>query len=147
FPEGCPAAETIAAIRQAGGIPVLPWSPGKWLGARARCVRDLIESQEPASLCLGDTAMRPAGFPEPAFFRIARRHGLACIAGTDPLPVPGEESILGSFASRWTAPEEDAPLSADAFKRLLLSHTSDPAGQRNAAFTSARRWLANARAK
>ncbi|MFT5241536.1 MAG: hypothetical protein ACI9X0_002519, partial [Kiritimatiellia bacterium] len=34
IPDGQDLDETIEAVRASGGIPVLPWSPGKWSGSR-----------------------------------------------------------------------------------------------------------------
>lgn len=34
FPEGLPIEKATASVRDAGGIPVVPWGFGKWLGRR-----------------------------------------------------------------------------------------------------------------
>jgi hypothetical protein len=142
-PEGLEAGRTIEAILAADGIPVLGWSPGKWWGARGRIARGLL-ARFGASLLLGDTALRPAGRPEPALMREARRRGGGVIAGTDPLPCPGEERLLGSYASlfTWTIDPERPVESA---RRMLRSASAGAAaaGSRSGWFAAARRWLRN----
>ena len=147
FRDGLPAADTLAAIQAAGGVAVLPWSPGKWLGRRGERVRELLESHAPATLSVGDTAMRPRGTPEPALITLARKRGHACVAGSDPLPVAGEEAVMGRYASHWSTQEAEQPLGAEAMKALLRSPENAAVGQRNDLLKAARRWIGNARAK
>jgi len=99
FADGEPAAATIRSVLEAGGVPVLAWAPGKWLFGRGRTVERLLELFRPGELLIGDTSLRPAPWPEPGLMRRARRSGLAVLAGSDPLPLPGEEIIAGSFAT------------------------------------------------
>ena len=95
--DGQPMAETLEAVRSAGGIPVLAWAPGKWFGARGRVVGAAIETAEPGTLWLGDTSMRPTCWPEPRLMRRGRLRGLPVVAGSDPLPPPGEERYPGTY--------------------------------------------------
>ena len=140
-PEGRDAGRTIDAILATGGIPVLGWSPGKWWGARGRHARRLLERYG-SSLLLGDTALRPTSAPEPPLMREARRRGGGVIAGTDPLPFPGEERLLGSYASVF-AGEIDAERPVESARRLLRTATAGAAtaGSRSTWAAAARRWL------
>ena len=95
--DGAPAAEVVARIRVAGALPVLPWGLGKWLGARGRLVRSLIESAKPGELAVADTCLRPALLGDSALLRAARARNLPVLAGTDPLPRLGEEEMAGRF--------------------------------------------------
>lgn len=97
IPDGLPARDVIQKVVEAGGIPVLAWSPGKWLFARGRLVRDLIESDQAKVLRLGDTTLRPMLWPEPRLMQLARARGLAVIPGSDPLPLAGEERFAGAY--------------------------------------------------
>jgi len=100
-PDGLSADETFDAILAADAIPLLNWAPGKWLFKRARVISRLLEHRRP--LVLADTSLRPLGWPTPLAFRRARRLGIPVLAGSDPLPVPGEESLVGSCHARCAA--------------------------------------------
>lgn len=96
-PDGLPIEETLARARALGAIPVVPWGPGKWLGARGRLLSRLIDAARPGDLFLGDESSRPAFWGEPRHFAAARRRGLAVLPGTDPLPFAHEATRAGSF--------------------------------------------------
>jgi hypothetical protein len=97
--DGLSADATLKMVAQAGAFPVVPWSPGKWLGARGRLLGSLLERYR--DLGLADSALRPQGLPTAPLLRRARLAGRAVIAGSDPLPLPGEERRLGSYATAW----------------------------------------------
>ncbi|GAB4332613.1 MAG: hypothetical protein Kow0089_00590 [Desulfobulbaceae bacterium] len=97
IPEGMELRETIDAVRQAGGVPVLPWGVGKWRGRRGRLVREAVENRGGELLCLGDNGGRPWFQPTPALLRFGREQGVPVLPGSDPLPLPGEESRVGRF--------------------------------------------------
>jgi hypothetical protein len=129
--DGLPIRQIIETLRAEGQIPILPWSPGKWLFARGRIVRDLIEEMGPG-LALCDTAIRPRGIPSPSPFRRARQLNCRILAGSDPLPLPGEEKGLGSYAMGW--PEADPTANPVNLVRDILIHPAKPAiflGRRN----------------
>ncbi len=97
-PDGLSVRETLDRVEGAGGVPVLPWALGKWLFARGRIVRDLVQSSQPDRFLLGDSAMRPRFSPCPSLMRLARTRGFGLVPGSDPLPLPGEERRAGSYA-------------------------------------------------
>lgn len=147
IPDGMAAAAAVEAILAAGGVPVLPWSPGKWLGSRGRLVRELLEARAPGEILIGDTVLRPAGSPEPRLMREARRRGFSVAAGSDPLPLPGEERYCGAYAAVLEGPfDPERPVSS--MRALLRSPRAlaGAAGRRNAWGESAARWLRNRRA-
>jgi hypothetical protein len=88
--DGLPIGETIAAVVDADGIPVLPWGAGKWLGKRARVVGRLVESED--RIYLADNGGRPAVWRLPSF--VGRDAPL--LSGTDPLPLLGREGLVGT---------------------------------------------------
>lgn len=90
-------AASVAAVREAGGIPVLPWGFGKWWGARGRTLSRYLEDEATAPLFLGDTVSRPAGLPRPAPFGLAARKGIFVLPGSDPLPLPGGDGAIGRY--------------------------------------------------
>jgi hypothetical protein len=120
FEDGHPAHDVMAEIRDAGAVPVLPWGVGKWFFRRGAMVRAMVEAARPGTLLVGDSAMRPLGWPEPGSIRMARRCGLGVLAGSDPLPIPGDEMLAGSYASRLDGViDEERPVSS--FRELLVS--------------------------
>ncbi len=144
-PDGESAADTIAAVTTAGGIPVLPWSPGKWLGQRGKVIKQLISTSSPDAFVMGDTAMRPIGTPEPALLRRARAQGHPILAGTDPLPFAGDTAVMGQYASRWEGLSMGTTLSTDTFRAMIMDTASESVGARNAVPRAMTRWLHNAR--
>jgi len=97
IPDGLPIDEVVSRVNKANGIMVLPWAPGKWFFKRGDVVERLIEQSSPGRLILGDTTLRPTIWPEPALMVRGREKGLGVVAGSDPLPVEGEEAFIGSY--------------------------------------------------
>ncbi len=120
-PDGLSAEAAVHRIREVGGIAVLTWAVGKWLFKRAAVVKNLLEIFGPQDLIIGDSAMRPVFWPTPHPMRFARKNGYRVIAGSDPLPVAGEESVMGSYASLFST-EFDAAKPNSSLKSAL----SDP---------------------
>ncbi len=118
--DGLSAEETLQAIHDAGGLPVLCWAPGKWLFRRGKLVRRLIEKNTPDSLLVGDTSLRPRLWPEPALQKLALHRGMKRVYGSDPLPFSGEERLIGSYVTLFEAPF-DAAVIAFSFKNAFLS--------------------------
>jgi hypothetical protein len=97
FEEGKPLEKVIQEIVDCGGIPVLPWGFGKWIGLRGRIVRQFLETQNLPLLFLGDNSGRPNFWAEPYLFKQAKRRGLQILTGSDPLPFPSEFWRAGSY--------------------------------------------------
>ena len=100
IPDGLPARETVARVHQAGGVPVISWAPGKWFFARRKVVEDLLAHCKPGTLLVGDTSLRPRGWLTPVLMKRALAAGFGLVAGSDPLPFAGEESMLGRYGIR-----------------------------------------------
>ncbi|MFO0452329.1 MAG: hypothetical protein ACK52I_27350 [Pseudomonadota bacterium] len=122
IPDGLTLDATIAAALGSGGIAVLPWGVGKWLGARGRRVIAALESWAGQPVYAGDNASRPWPWPEPAAFEVARRAGRAVLPGTDPLPLRGAERRVGSYGVRIEAIAATATV-----LRALLAGGAPPA--------------------
>lgn len=91
---------TIKAIIADGGIPVLPWGFGKWIGKRGKLISDLLANNtnnKLANLCLGDNGGRPWFWRQPAYFTQAQQQNLRILPGTDPLPIADQFYRPGSF--------------------------------------------------
>ena len=119
FEDGNPLLEVIRAVRERGGIPVIPWGAGKWTGKRGEILKNLIEGAGDSSLFLGDNGGRPAILPRPRLFRLAEERGIRVLPGSDPLPFPSEVRRAGSFglAIANMVNSEDP---AEELKRILL---------------------------
>jgi len=142
--DGQRAADIIAAVDAAGALPVLAWSPGKWMFSRAEVVDRLIRHAGDV-LRLGDSSLRCKGWPLPKPMAAAR---LPVLAGSDPLPFPGDESAAGTYGVRITLNlDENAPVSS--IRRALRDETTPVTriGQRNTPFEMARRMVQHRRHK
>lgn len=140
-----PAEQVVEAVLSAGGIPVVGWAPGKWLFARRRVVAGLFQTFQPGQLLAGDTTLRPTGWGEPRLMREAARRGFGVVAGSDPLPFPGEERMLGAYAS--VIDGEWRPEQPVTSLRAALRSVKGPgvrSGRRCGPLTTMRRLLRNA---
>ena len=118
LPDARPFSEAASLILETGGIPVIPWAPGKWSGRRGAILRRALPALAPKGLMLCDSAIRPAFCPEPWLFHRARRLQVPVVAGGDPLPVPGEELLAGRYGSLIEA-DFDPDSAATAIPALL----------------------------
>lgn len=121
-PDGEPLAESLARIRDGGGLAVLAWGVGKWLLGRAAVVRESLATATPASLMLGDSALRPVGWGEPRPMRQARRDGFRVLAGSDPLPAAAESQVFGQYMNAI-----DVTIRTDAPSASLRDALANPA--------------------
>lgn len=96
FEDGAPAVEVLQSVRNAGGIPVIPWGFGKWWGRRGRVLDELLQQARSPELFLGDNGGRPRFLPHPAHFRQAETRGIRVLPGSDPLPFPAEARRPGN---------------------------------------------------
>jgi hypothetical protein len=90
-------AETIEKVRLTGGLPVLPWGPGKWTGARGKIILEFVNNPDYVDTFLGDNGNRPFFWPYPAILRSAAKQGRKILPGSDPLPFASEENRPGSY--------------------------------------------------
>jgi hypothetical protein len=145
--DGRPAKDTLRAIAEADGVPVLSWAPGKWFGARGRLVRELLETLPPDACLVGDTTLRPYGWGEPALMRLARQRGFGVAAGSDPLPFAGEEAAAGRYATRIKAPLDPSRPLAGLRAALRQPHALRTTGRRDMPWRAFRRLWLNALSK
>ena len=141
IPDGGNIHDLIRQIIAGGGVPVLPWAPGKWFGDRGEIVLSVFDSIPSHQLLVGDTSMRPLGWGEPAIMRYAERKGVKILAGTDPLPFAGQEDVVGSYG---TLLEADLDLNNhDAFRRLIQDSHVCRVGRRGSPVSVFARMLRN----
>jgi hypothetical protein len=132
IPDGLPLAGTLERIREAGGIPVLPWGIGKWLFKRRKIVERILASYDPDTLFLGDSALRPRFWKTPRPMSAAIKRGFRVLHGSDPLPHPDEELRAGSYATLLMGSLDPAS-PADGLRNLLFLQASSftPVGRRS----------------
>jgi hypothetical protein len=124
IPDGLRAEELIDRVLEAGGVPVVSWAVGKWFGRRGSRVASLLDRYAPGQLLLGDTTMRPNGWPEPGLMRRARELGFMILAGSDPLPIRGDERWAGRYAIRLRA-HFDADNPVETVRRCLRARGTE----------------------
>lgn len=108
--------ETAAAIGEANGIIVFPWSPGKWLGRRGVLVRDFL--RERPECWVGDIPMRWWGRWQT--LKVAGVNDLRVLYGSDPLPISGDEGVAGTLASHLLSPQGVGNGKSESDKVLTL---------------------------
>lgn len=106
-PDGLPLAETVACVLRLGGLPVLPWGVGKWLGARGRIVSDFLDTNQ-YPVFVGDNGGRPAFWQSIPQFDQARATGIAILRGSDPLRCSHRRRGAGSFGNLLACPLDPA---------------------------------------
>ena len=132
--DDAPVAEVVDVVLSRGGVPVISWAPGKWLFGRRSVVSDLLKRASPERLLVGDSAMRPRSWGEPSLMKAARDRGFRMVAGTDPLPMTGEERYIGTYCSVLTG-HFDCFNPSVSLKNLLVSGLEcRPAGRRCGGF-------------
>jgi hypothetical protein len=125
IPDGRPVRETLRLLYSVGAIGVVPWAFGKWWFGRGQLVNALIEEETPEHFFLGDNGGRPHLSPWPEQFRRAEERGIRVLPGTDPLPLPGEETRIGSYGFVVCGPlDHDRP--GESLKRLLNDPERSP---------------------
>jgi hypothetical protein len=102
IPDDEPILETVQHIQKLNAIPALPWGFGKWMGRRGVILKKMLELvQKP--ICLIDSAMRPEWFNKSSLFKKASLLKIPVLAGSDPLPLTGQEFLAGTYVSNAVA--------------------------------------------
>lgn len=145
-PDGAPSGELVDLIGREGGIPCLPWSPGKWLGARGKVVRRIMQETSPRALIFGDIAIRTILGPCSLLLWLAKRRKFLVATGSDPLPMACDLDLVGSLGMQVqvdTEPTTDCILSDVIQPALLGDMPCTEWGKRNGVLRALRRfWVA-----
>ena len=97
FADGRPLDEALAGVMAVDAVAVLPWGVGKWQGARGRLIDELLEQRRDRPLFVGDNGGRLGLAPRPKLFARAQRRHVPVLAGSDPLPSPGQVAKVGGY--------------------------------------------------
>ncbi|MDH3376357.1 MAG: hypothetical protein OEQ39_05240 [Gammaproteobacteria bacterium] len=146
--DGLPAAQIVETVLKNDGVPMLSWSPGKWWFGRGNVVTSLLDRFSPAHMVIGDTGLRPLGWGTPWLMRKARNRGFRVLAGSDPLPVIGEERYFGTYMT--AAETATASASPTALIHSIVRDSSvslSVRGSRPMPFAIAQRLRKNSAAK
>jgi hypothetical protein len=120
FEDKQPLERVVNAVSDRGGIPVIPWGFGKWMGRRGQILKQLLDRHP--HLFLGDNSGRPVFWSEPVLFRQAKVRGGRVLPGTDPLPFSSECWRPGSFGFSMTGVEIfDSARPTVSLKQTLLN--------------------------
>lgn len=119
IPDGISLKETIYAVRESGGIPIIPWGVGKWLGRRGNIVKKLIMKESKVHYFLGDNSARPKCWPYVHLFNLARKKGVEVLNGSDPLNIASEIDKPGRFGVALPSAKIDSQHPAKKIKKLL----------------------------
>ena len=88
---------TIDEINSKGGIPILPWGVGKWLGKSKKVIKKFIENNKNKNFFLGDNSSRPKLWLEPDIFELGRKSNHFVLPGTDSLAIQSEVNKTGTY--------------------------------------------------
>lgn len=88
--ERLPLSQLVATVIKGGGIAVLPWGFGKWLGTRGAHLAKLLLSPPCGPFFLGDNGNRPRLWPRPQLLNEMLQLGNFLLSGSDPLPLASQ---------------------------------------------------------
>ncbi len=107
-------------VWDSGGIPVLPWGVGKWLGKRGSVIDHYIATKHDFPVVLGDNGNRPVFWPLPRQFSSASQMQSCFLAGSDPLPLADHYQRVGTYGG-WVAGHQlSARSPTEDFKALVI---------------------------
>lgn len=134
YDDGLDIQVVIDKINENKGVAVLPWGVGKWLGKRGTVIKSLLNNNNPAKLAIADISGRPALWPEPEQFRLARYSGYNCLYGTDPLPFRSEQLRIASAGMVMNLSSDPSQAVAELKEKLYTQAGENFFGQRISAF-------------
>ena len=124
FADGSTIEKTIDRVLKSGGIPVIPWGFGKWMGKRGKILSKLLKSPI-NGFFLADNSGRPIFWQEPKLFEQALQQKIGILSGSDPFPLKSESDRPGKagFSISGTL---DPQKPASSLRKMLLHHNSSP---------------------
>ncbi len=120
FQDGVPFKSVLRIIEETGGLAVLPWAPGKWMGKRGALIKKLLEGTTEPRYFLCDNANRPVFWRRPALLSLGESKGLGILSGSDPLHFASEVRRAGNAGFRLEG-SLDPQRPAHCLKQMLLN--------------------------
>ncbi|MBU2677973.1 MAG: hypothetical protein KJP16_12920 [Gammaproteobacteria bacterium] len=139
--EMLPVTELVGQAAQRRALVIIPWGVGKWFGKRGQIVSSILSDSVDGQVLVGDNGGRPRIWNRVRLLEDARARGIPNIAGTDPLPVPGEERRVGTFGVSVSAAVSHEWTTED-FLTVLRKEISVPFGRQMSATGFIRKQLA-----
>lgn len=107
--------ELVKDISACGALAVLPWSLGKWWGARGEVLAKFLAETDTQTIFIGDICQRSARFG--SLLPLVHQYDLSGIlGGSDPLPIPGDERRAGLLATGVVC---EGPIDGTLVERLI----------------------------
>ncbi len=142
--EKMPLIELVSEILNSGGIPVINWAPGKWLGKRGIIIDNFIQNHN-GHLALGYTSLLPKNFPLPKII-LKHKENLPIFWGSDPLPFKNQESLIAQCGLEIDVsidPNDKNELDISQFKTSLLKSNFSYFGHGSNILDVSRRLISN----
>jgi hypothetical protein len=89
--------EVINKVIRKGGLAVIPWGVGKWIGKKRKIVMEILRAQGPDSLFVGDNGNRPFFWSNKKILKKFEEKNIKNLNGSDPLPFKSEYGRAGKF--------------------------------------------------
>lgn len=125
FPDNTYSLDELAAlVTNEGGIPLLAWGVGKWLGKRGKVVKQFIQEPPVPQFFVGDNGNRPVFWPYPEILAQAEKQNIMSLAGSDPLPITNHEQRAGTYGVGFDTNTLQPEQPAAELRRLLFSEAS-----------------------
>ncbi len=114
--------ELAKLVTNAGGIPLLAWGVGKWLGQRGRIIQEFLKNPPVPVFFVGDNGNRPLFWRYPKLLVQAEEQGVPSLSGSDPLPIADHDLRAGSYGGGLDNVDLSTKHPADDLSQLLSSN-------------------------
>ncbi len=115
-----PLDALLKAVAGSGGIVVIPWGVGKWLGGRGELVTKCVETHYDFPVYIGDNGNRPSFWPAPSLFRTACEENSFLLSGSDPLPLASHCTRVATSGTLLAKGEISENHPAESLRKQLI---------------------------
>lgn len=113
--------ELATLVTDEGGVPLLAWGVGKWLGKRGKIIQNFLQHPPVPRFFVGDNGNRPVFWPYPKLLAQSEHQGILSLAGSDPLPISNHDQRAGSYGSALDRGTLESEKPAAELRQLLCS--------------------------